>query len=362
MFTTHSDHFACPNPHDGTPSTSPAYREVTALAVTDNAAGMKIYILTTKPAAFADFFDTLTMRMHSTHMLHTDKSQIDAHAAAGERRLTQEEQEEFTEQEEETELKEASSSGNKKKTKSIRSLLVNRYDRDTDSDSFEPRRRLSWHRRRRRHKSFIKKAAKWVKKKIIQPAEKTIKALVTGKVDQTWTKDFAMNWNYDKETGSALKSYPIAGQTACTECYFHAEAGYKVNLEVRKYRLENVLAEVYGDVKLNLAMNNPGPAVDIKKLWTVFSQQLFHVTFMIGPVPITVSLNLDIDLGLHFTVQEIGATPHINAVGQGHIRFGKQYTHAGGWSPVNSHTLDLNFDSAGGTVKADILLYANIGK
>ena len=56
------------------------------------------------------------------------------------------------------------------------------------------------------------------------------------------------------------------------------------------------------------------------------------------------------------------ATPHITAVGQGHIRFGKQYTHAGGWSPVNSHTLDLNFDSAGGTVKADILLYANIGK
>ena len=57
---------------------------------------MKIYALTTKPAAFADFFDTLTMRMHSTHMLHTDKSQIDAHAAAGERRLTQEEQEEFS--------------------------------------------------------------------------------------------------------------------------------------------------------------------------------------------------------------------------------------------------------------------------
>jgi hypothetical protein len=310
---------------------------------------MKDYVLTTEPAAFADMFDTLSMRMHSTHMLHNDPSQIEAHAEE-DRRLQAEINSDKT-----TKATKATTT----KLKTVRKLLSDRLGEEEDGTP--PRRRLHWHRRRRRHHGIIKKAAKWVKKKIIQPAEKIVKVLVTGKADKTWQKDFSINWNYDKESGGALKSLPIHGQTACTSCYFHADAGYKVEIDIEHYHLQTILAEVYGDVKLNLQMQNPGPAVDVKKLMPkVFSSELFSVTFSIGPVPITVSLDLDVDVGLHFTVQEVGATPHINAVGEGHIRFGKQYTRGGGWKPVNTHTLDLNFDSAGGTVKADILLYANV--
>jgi len=353
-FTTHNDHFSCPNPYDGSESKSPAYRAVTGVTSSDSTTvpGMKDYVLTTEPAAFADMFDTLSMRMHSTHMLHNDPSQIEAHAEE-DRRLQAEINSDKT-----TKATKATKATTTK-LKTVRKLLSDRLGEDEDGTP--PRRRLHWHRRRRRHHGIIKKAAKWVKKKIIQPAEKIVKVLVTGKADKTWQKDFSINWNYDKESGGALKSLPIHGQTACTSCYFHADAGYKVEIDIEHYHLQTILAEVYGDVKLNLQMQNPGPAVDVKKLMPkVFSSELFSVTFSIGPVPITVSLDLDVDVGLHFTVQEVGATPHINAVGEGHIRFGKQYTRGGGWKPVNTHTLDLNFDSAGGTVKADILLYANV--
>ena len=74
------------------------------------------------------------------------------------------------------------------------------------------------------------------------------------KAANTWTKDFSLNWNYDKETGSALKSLPIHGQTACSSCFFHADAGYKVAITIEHYHLNTVLAEVYGDVQLELAM------------------------------------------------------------------------------------------------------------
>ena len=200
-----------------------------------------------------------------------------------------------------------------------------------------------------------------MKKKILKPAEEAAKFLATGKADKTWEKDFAINWNYDKERGEAAKTIPIHGQTACTSCYFHADAGYKVEIDVKHYKLESVMAEVYGDVELNLAMTNPGPAIDVKKLDKVMDNvELFSIKFMIGPVPICVKLHLDVDLGYHFTVSEIGNTPHVTARGEGHIRFGKQYKRGMGWEPINSHTLDLDFDSDGGTVKADMYLYANI--
>lgn len=366
-FTTHNEHFSCPNPHDGTASESPSYREVTAVTSTDEAAtGMKLYTLTTKPAAFADFFDTLTMKMHSTHMLHKDQSQIDKHAADSTgRRLDETLASDIVEE------KNKRNNNNKNKKKSMRSsilnnpelrkLLTSRSVEDEFDQQQQPRRRL-WSRRRRgkHHHGLLHKVGKWVKKKIIQPAEKAIKLVVTGKAEKDWDKDFSMNWNYDKVLGGPIKTYPIHGQTACTSCFFHADAGYKVEIDVEHYHLEHIIAEVYGDVKLEMAMTNPGPAVDVKKLNNVFSSQLFSVTFTLGPVPITVSLNLDIDLGLHFTVKEVGATPHIQAQGNGHIRFGKEYHRSSGWAPVNSHSLDLSFDSAGGTVHADLLLYANI--
>ena len=122
-----------------------------------------------------------------------------------------------------------------------------------------------------------------------------------------------------------------------------------------------MLAEVYGDVQLELAMTNPGVAADVHKLDKVMDAELFSVSFMLGPIPITVSLDLEVDLGLRFTVQEVGQTPHIHAQGNGHIRFGKQYDRSNGlgWQPVNSHTLDLSFDSSGGTAHADLYLYGN---
>ena len=332
-FTTHADHFACPNPHDGTASESPTYREVTGVTSSTelDADGMKHYTLTTKPAAFADFFDNLSMKMHSSHMKHrVEKSPAD-------RRLDEDQIPATT----------AQAQDGARRFSHARRLLT---DRSENKGGKKRGRRLGW----------FKKAAKWVKKKIIQPVEKGVKLLLTGKVEKNWDKEFAMSWNYNTHTGRALKTLPIHGQTACTSCFFHADAGYKVEISVKKYHLETVLAEVYGDVEMELAMLNPGVAVDVKKLQHVMTAQLFSVTFMLGPIPITVSVDLGVDLGLHFTVKEIGATPHITAQGNGHIRFGKQYRRHVGWTPINTHSLDLSFDSAGGTVVADLYLYANI--
>ena len=169
-----------------------------------------------------------------------------------------------------------------------------------------------------------------------------------------------MSWNYNKNTRGALKTLPIHDETTCTSCFFHADAGYTVEIDVKHYHLETVVAEVYGDVELEMALMNPGAAVNVKKVQRVMDAELFRVTFMLGPIPITVSLNLGVDLGLHLTVQEIGKTPHIQAQGSGHVRFGKQYHRGAGWSPIHTHSLDLSFDSAGGTLKADLLLYANV--
>ena len=117
---------------------------------------------------------------------------------------------------------------------------------------------------------------------------------------------------------------------------------------------------MYGDANLHVGVDASVPAVDIKKLLKVFGQQLFSVSFMIGPIPITFSLDLEVQLGLHFTVRETGAVPTATAHGTGHFRFGKSYTRSHGWKPVNVHTLDFGADSAGGSVKADLFIYANI--
>jgi hypothetical protein len=308
-FTTTKEHFECPG------DAGVYYRELVANpTVSSDSDGTATVVLTTKDAKFSDFFKTLSMKMYSSHILHKDNF-TSAPAAASSRRL-----------------------------------LTSREDTARGPHGG----------RRLKLKKWLKKGKKWIKKKIIKPIIGTIKVLATGKASKTWEKNFGINWNYNKETGEAAKSLPIHGETACSSCYFYADAGYKVEVEVEHYKLESVVTEVFGDVELKLAMTNPGPAVDVKKLQKVFGSELFRVTFTLGPVPITVSLDLDVDLGLHFTVAETGDTPHITAIGQGHIRFGKQYSHSEGWKPIHSHTLDLNFDSAGGTVKADLYLYANV--
>ena len=304
-FTTTKEHFPCPDSN-----TTVYYREVVSKQLVATASdGTLTYRLSTKAAVLSDFFQRLTMKMYSSHIVHNDLYST-APASDTSRRLL-----------------------------SARGKLL--------------RRRL-W------FKKLGKKVSKWVKKKLIKPVTEMVKFLATGKADKTWTKDFALNWNYDKEMGQAAKTLPIDGKTACTSCYFHADAGYKVEIDIEHYKLESVVAEVYGDVELDLSVTNPGPAVDIHKLDKVMDAQLFSITFMIGPVPIVVSLNMEVDLGYHFTVAETGATPHVTAHGEGHIRFGKQYNKGSGWAPINSHTLDLNFDSDLGTVHADMYLYANV--
>ena len=307
-FTTHDDHFDCPNARDGLKNSAPAYRSVDSLTSSKGEDGIgMVYTLQTSPASFSDFFEIMSMKMHSTHLLHNDPSQIEAHNNP----------EEVEKNPPEDKTKDL---GIKRRLFAGRAQQQQQQQQDDVTGSVG--RRLHHSRRRRR---WLKKAAKWVKKKIIQPAEKAIKLVVTGKADKTWEKDFSLNWNYDKETGGALKSYKMgSGQTTCSSCYFHADTGYKVEIAVEHYKLQSVLAEVYGDVELELALTNPGVAVNINKLDKVMSAQLFSVSFAIGPVPITVSLNLDIDLGLRFTIQETGETPHIHAQGNGHIRFGKQ--------------------------------------
>jgi hypothetical protein len=327
-FTTHDDHFDCPDARHGVTNSAPAYRTVNSLTSSkgEDGTGM-VYTLQTSPASFSEFFETMSMKMHSTHMLHDDPSQVEAHNNP--------------EEIEKNPPEETKDLGTKRR------LFSGRDQQHGEG--------------RRLHHHWFKKAVKWVKKRIIHPAEEAIKLVVTGKADKTWEKDFSLNWNYDKETGGALKSYKMgSGQTTCSSCFFHADTGYKVEIDVEHYKLQSVLAEVYGDVELELALTNPGVAVNINKLDKVMSAQLFSVSFAIGPVPITVSLNLDIDLGLRFTVQETGETPHVHAQGNGHIRFGKQYNRGTGWSPINSNNLDLSFDSAGGTIHADLYLYANI--
>ena len=316
-FTTTKDHYECPSSSNNM-STIVYYREiVNKTTVGINSDGGKTILLTTKNAIFSDFFKTLSMKMYSSHIVHKDEFSTPPLLPNN-------------------------------NNKNRRELFNSR------TKGYPPTRRLKF-------KKFIHKAGKWVKKKILKPAEEAAKFLATGKADKTWEKDFAINWNYDKERGEAAKTIPIHGQTACTSCYFHADAGYKVEIDVKHYKLESVMAEVYGDVELNLAMTNPGPAIDVKKLDKVMDNvELFSIKFMIGPVPICVKLHLDVDLGYHFTVSEIGNTPDVTARGEGHIRFGKQYKRGMGWEPINSHTLDLDFDSDGGTVKADMYLYANI--
>ena len=92
-----------------------------------------------------------------------------------------------------------------------------------------------------------------------------------------------------------------------------------MEIDIHKYKLQNLLTEVYGDLDIELGMKgtgmwrlsprthvhihthrpNPappslGPAVDINKKDKVLSTTLFSVTFMLGPVPITVSLDLEV--------------------------------------------------------------------
>ena len=205
-FTTHADHFACPNPHDGTPSTSPTYREVTdVIPLTElDAEGMKHYTLTTKPAAFADFFDKLSMKMHSSHMLHKVETESPA-----DRRLDEDQIHDPTQSTGSATT--AQEQDGARRLSHARRLLT---DRSENSGGKRMGRRL-----------WFKKARKWVKKKIIQPVEKVIKLVVTGKAEKTWTKEFAMSWNYNTNTGKALKTLPIHGSTACTSCFFHADAG-----------------------------------------------------------------------------------------------------------------------------------------
>jgi hypothetical protein len=340
LFTMTPDHVpdGCPDARTGrVERRAPHYRNVTAVVSltvgtsADGATPTATITLRTAPASFHDMFESLDMTMHSTQMLHEDPSLVQFR---GERRRMAAEME---------------TDGDAAPAK--RSLLSARAALSEDA----PRRRLHFGK-------FFKKAAKWVKKRVLRPAKEAVKLLVTGKAANTWTKDFSLNWNYDKETGSALKSLPIHGQTACSSCFFHADAGYKVAITIEHYHLNTVLAEVYGDVQLELAMTNPGVAADVHKLDKVMDAELFSVSFMLGPIPITVSLDLEVDLGLRFTVKEVGQTPHIHAQGNGHIRFGKQYDRSNGlgWQPVNSHTLDLSFDSSGGTAHADLYLYANI--
>ena len=282
-FTTHDDHFNCPNALDGVKNNSPTYRHVDSVASVKQADGSVVCTLQTSPASFSEMFNTLSMKMHSSHILHASPSQIEAH-------------------ENPTEIEEhpPEDGGQVEKDGDRRLLLSKRF--------------LHHHHHHHPHlKKFRKKTKKSIKKHVVQPVKKVLK-LIKGDVQKTWEKEFSMDWNYNKNTGRALKSYDIgSGKTSCSSCFFHFKSGYIVEIDVKKYHLQKLHAEVYGDAKMELAMTNPGlAAVDIQKTDNVMNKQLFSWSFAIGPVPLTVSLDLEVDLGLHLTIKETGKLPHVH--------------------------------------------------
>ena len=75
-FTSTADHFPCPSAADGgnVSAGGPQYRRVVSAPVITATAEGATVVLRTEKARLSDFFQNLTMRMHSTHIMHDDPS------------------------------------------------------------------------------------------------------------------------------------------------------------------------------------------------------------------------------------------------------------------------------------------------
>ena len=305
LFTTHADHFPCPA-NDGSKATPgmPTYRKVTGITVSSDANGIRAYALDTVPASFVDFFETLSLELHSSHLLHKDSSPIDASA----RRLSSDVATKTTPTTENT----------KHRSLHTRRLLSTQQD-SKDGHKKAGRRRLG--------------LKKWWKKHIAKPIKKCAKAIHCG-VCKCCRKDhddrrrqlrggddstpkhegiFSTNWNYNDMTTEAIDKKIIMddGGAVCSNCLLSSDGSYAIYMNIQHGQLQSALLDVNQDIhQMQLEMSHISTVKDVNKLLNVYSEALFmNNKFYLGCISASFSASFAVDLGLQSTAIKTGATP-----------------------------------------------------
>ncbi len=121
------------------------------------------------------------------------------------------------------------------------------------------------------------------------------------------------------------------------------DLGWRAELHIRGYGLaKNTQAYVYGDAKAWLEARGSGELGSTKGGFGLFDMNICRVPFTLGPLVVTLELNLKADFSYSMSVKS-SAPMHIDAHAEGHFKGGITYD-GYKWHWLNTKSFSYNYD------------------
>ena len=159
-------------------------------------------------------------------------------------------------------------------------------------------------------------------------------------------------WGFSLTELSTTGKYSTSG-SLCQDCYFHADFGWSVGIDLTWYTLHSAHAFAHANGKLNLGLKSgvTGTLMDVKESITVMNEtNLIEIPIDIGPIKFTIVISLQVDLGIEIKLSVLPSTDDTSAVtapstssvaiaahAECSFKTGTEYKD-GEWKPIQEHS------------------------